>query len=797
MGLAAAAAWPAGAAVIEPVTITSEALAPARHLFASDFHMDKKAPSSLEGLLAHAKRAFYAGEAAACLRALAAASPKAKAVRSWTLALELDCAASALALPEKPREKGPAPKSKSKKGKDKSQDGEEKKPNLATLERLHQAIAKVERNPGALVNGPAAGTLREALIRGWLATLDVDIKVNRDRAAKSIERLQDLVVYADEGQRARLWRNAAELVYGHQDAPGAAELLKRSLAAQDSTETRARLIAIESSIKASAAPSPSPLPSPAKNGTAPLVPNPELEASKEEIELVERATAALKAGDLVSAVDDAVKLLTAYPGGSRAKWAAERVAESYWSIAEKTDLKLAFSRAQIVRKMQEADGDRLAEWARTMYSRGQWEDAMTLSSRALDKLEGSRTTAILDLAAKSALASDQFEQARRFLDRLVLAHAGTPAAREALLRSGLLRFRQKEYQLAAADFERLLVLPQLNSWELPARYWLWRSLQKLQAGDAKSGDETDRAAPAAAELIRKFPFSYYGLRARLETNGGALEWKSSNEKFSAQFLLTAHQRHAWERLQILLKAGWLEEAQIELRTFPQVKKAADKAVVALLAAAAGAYATAAKLANEAWDESPELRREPLVTAAFPKAFAETIAQEAGARKLDRDLLRGLIKQESSFNPRAISSSNAYGLTQVISPTAREIAQDLKQPALSLPDDLFQPERSVQFGAYYLAKLLNKYSGSVPLALASYNAGPTRIDRWLKARPSLKNLAALRSSAPEDELWFDEIPYGETSNYVKAILRNLLIYKMLDNGRVQVPEPIWAFAAEGR
>ena len=66
-----------------------------------------------------------------------------------------------------------------------------------------------------------------------------------------------------------------------------------------------------------------------------------------------------------------------------------------------------------------------------------------------------------------------------------------------------------------------------------------------------------------------------------------------------------------------------------------------------------------------------------------------------------------------------------------------------------------------------------------------------MDRWLRSRPSLKTLPTLRSSQPDDELWFDEIPYWETSYYVKAILRNILLYRMFDKSEIQVPDPVWA------
>jgi soluble lytic murein transglycosylase len=196
----------------------------------------------------------------------------------------------------------------------------------------------------------------------------------------------------------------------------------------------------------------------------------------------------------------------------------------------------------------------------------------------------------------------------------------------------------------------------------------------------------------------------------MEQGGGSLEFKpSSREKVESTMWLTAVDKISWEKAQLLMKAGWLEEAQSELRELPPAVTANDKAVRSLLWAAAGGYVTASRLANDAWDENPDFRREPFTDAAFPRDFTEFIEANAKKRNLDRDLVRGLIKQESSFNPRAISTSNAYGLMQMIPPTAREIAQDLKMPALKLPDDMFVPKRNIEMGTYYLSRQVARFS----------------------------------------------------------------------------------------
>ena len=90
----------------------------------------------------------------------------------------------------------------------------------------------------------------------------------------------------------------------------------------------------------------------------------------------------------------------------------------------------------------------------------------------------------------------------------------------------------------------------------------------------------------------------------------------------------------------------------------------------------------------------------------------------------------------------------------------------------------------------MAKLFRKYNGYAPLAIASYNAGPARIDRWLKGRPEVAAQLTNPSTAYEDELWMDELPWSETCFYVKAILRNILLYKTSEGQKVDLKKPIW-------
>jgi soluble lytic murein transglycosylase len=115
--------------------------------------------------------------------------------------------------------------------------------------------------------------------------------------------------------------------------------------------------------------------------------------------------------------------------------------------------------------------------------------------------------------------------------------------------------------------------------------------------------------------------------------------------------------------------------------------------------------------------------------AYPPAFERELATAADAADVERALLWALVRQESRFDPRAISRSNARGLTQLLSGTAHDVARGLHEPFTS-DTLLYEPARSLRYGARYLRQLLDRFGGNVPVALTAYNAGAGKVrDDW--------------------------------------------------------------------
>jgi soluble lytic murein transglycosylase len=150
---------------------------------------------------------------------------------------------------------------------------------------------------------------------------------------------------------------------------------------------------------------------------------------------------------------------------------------------------------------------------------------------------------------------------------------------------------------------------------------------------------------------------------------------------------------------------------------------------------------------------------------------DLIKQWATARQLDKYQVAGLIRQESVFNPRAKSGANAYGLMQLLIPTARIAA---KQDGLGVEingESLFQPAINIQLGTKYMRQQFDRF-GRIEYVACAYNAGPNRVPQWTSTLPN------------EMDEFVEAIPFKETKSYVQGVIRNSAQYRRLydDNGQ---------------
>jgi soluble lytic murein transglycosylase len=155
---------------------------------------------------------------------------------------------------------------------------------------------------------------------------------------------------------------------------------------------------------------------------------------------------------------------------------------------------------------------------------------------------------------------------------------------------------------------------------------------------------------------------------------------------------------------------------------------------------------------------------------FPRPYWPQLTADAQSHDLDPYLVAALIRQESEFNPGAVSRANAYGLMQLLPSTGKQLAKQQGEKHFAT-SELLDPATNLRLGTADLRKSIDRYSGQIEYALAAYNAGDVPVRNWIAAN-NYKDI-------PE---WVESIPYTETREYVQSILRNREVYRAVYGGK---------------
>ena len=156
--------------------------------------------------------------------------------------------------------------------------------------------------------------------------------------------------------------------------------------------------------------------------------------------------------------------------------------------------------------------------------------------------------------------------------------------------------------------------------------------------------------------------------------------------------------------------------------------------------------------------------------AFPMPFQQALETHARANGLDPFLVAALIRQESEFDTKAVSRARAYGLTQILPSTGRDLSRKAGVKGFRA-DHLFDPELNIKLGTSYLRTLLDQLNGNLEATLASYNGGKSRVLQWMQGGPF-----------EEPAEFVESIPFTETRNYVQIVLRNAELYRRIYGNR---------------
>lgn len=153
---------------------------------------------------------------------------------------------------------------------------------------------------------------------------------------------------------------------------------------------------------------------------------------------------------------------------------------------------------------------------------------------------------------------------------------------------------------------------------------------------------------------------------------------------------------------------------------------------------------------------------------YPKTYKEIVSVYSEKYNVEENLVFALIKAESNFNSEAVSHRDAIGVMQIMEETAKDVANknSIKIENENIKQELLKIDNNINIGTKYLSTLLEKYKNK-EIAVAAYNAGIGTVDGWIQK-------GIIKSDGSDIE----NIPYKETNNYVRKILRNYKLYKEL-------------------
>lgn len=418
------------------------------------------------------------------------------------------------------------------------------------------------------------------------------------------------------------------------------------------------------------------------------------------------------------------------------------------------------------------------ELARALTRGGRIDEAISVLEMAARRAPSKKAAAALELrAATTAFEGKRWSVAQARLLRWRARNPHAPEAAEATFYAALAAFHAQNWQQAESGFRELggHSLETYSAQSAQAAYWLARTELHLGKSDL---------AQSRLGALRGSSGGYYGLLAHSALSAqnkancrlSVAPTRTPEQPTSASPALH-WQSEAGARVRLFMQSGLIHEARHEVENLSDREGAPhNEGALARghLYAQLGDFANASSLASRTF--GAELKRPlsletaPYFALGFPQAHDQIVFQAAETHQVSPLLIFAVMRQESAFRTQALSGASAHGLMQIIPVTAHRIAQARN---LTPPSDaeLTRPEINIDLAAWYLAQLLQQFDGNVALAAASYNAGPQAVFSWLEREPNQST-----------DLFVEDIPFRETRNYVKNVLRNLAVYEQLYGDR---------------
>lgn len=418
---------------------------------------------------------------------------------------------------------------------------------------------------------------------------------------------------------------------------------------------------------------------------------------------------------------------------------------------------------------------------RSQWTSGHYKEAKTLLADAEKKLKN--RTNLAELYLIQGRMSEERKDAKAALAyfELALAEKNTPNGKSRL--QWFVAWNQRKLGMLAEavnSFDQMRSQAEDPFAKNRGTFWMAKTLLAI-------GDKA-RAEVELKQLIQDDQLGYYGLLAHRELkipipSRGLKRAQATPETYAAKstlkniydvnqlnWLLSVEERdlgksyldYAAERLRSNAASAMLDQWQ---ELFAQyVRAEAYPALNDQL------LRIPTELRVEILDRHPEF--------LFPTPFNDIVKKASDMFDVSEELIYAIMRQESSFNPKARSMADAFGLMQVL-PELAERTKAQAKVAFTQTDDLLVPDVNIPIGTAYLHQLMNHYNGQFVLVVASYNAAEDAIQTWVNTR--------WRGDTLE---FIEDIPYEETRGYIRLVMRNLIFYSLLKAPSSGLEFPEW-------
>jgi tetratricopeptide (TPR) repeat protein len=372
----------------------------------------------------------------------------------------------------------------------------------------------------------------------------------------------------------------------------------------------------------------------------------------------------------------------------------------------------------------------------------------------------------LENIAKIWENKNYIEKAIDTYEEIIKKYPYSKFAKRALWNTGWISYKNMEYPIALEKFDKLAKISNNSSFFTKALYWKSKTLEKL--------NENDLAILSYRDIVNRNSYDFYKIMAMARLDEIDPDWTLDFEAkdFENKDLEEKNNNNHYKKAKELFTLGFYEDAMNELDIVEKEEHNNKKLMleVSNLFFKTGNYHSSIKIADNYLNESlgykPKGEVKNIWKQFYPRGYHNFVEIWSEDRDINPFLIYSVIREESRFNPFALSISDARGLMQIIPSTGNWIAEKIGFQNF-YTERMWNIETNIKMGTWYLRFLLDYFGGRKMLAVAGYNAGQGAVESWLK-----------KNEYKEPDFFIEDISYEQTREYVKKVFKDYIIYHQI-------------------